>query len=130
MTSRKTLAQQVTAARAAHPDGTIAAVAPGTGDRTTQVVFSLEELGDKQHTVYVDPYTGEVTGQLTTWFGSTPATTWPDDLHRNLHLGEVGRHYPRSPPAGCGSSFSAAWSSGGAAAAPPAPGRHTCSYRT
>ncbi|WP_409073366.1 PepSY-associated TM helix domain-containing protein [Micromonospora chalcea] len=89
----KTLAQQVTAARAAHPDGTIAAVVPGTGDRTTQVVFSLEELGDKQHTVYVDPYTGEVTGRLTTWFGSTPATTWLDDLHRNLHLGEVGRHY-------------------------------------
>ncbi|MFI7336048.1 PepSY-associated TM helix domain-containing protein [Micromonospora aurantiaca (nom. illeg.)] len=88
-----TLAQQVTAARAAHPDGTIATVAPGAGDRTTRVVFSLEKLGDKQHTVYVDPYTGEVTGQLTTWFGSTPATTWLDDLHRNLHLGEIGRHY-------------------------------------
>ncbi|MFJ1542981.1 PepSY-associated TM helix domain-containing protein [Micromonospora chalcea] len=89
----KALAEQVTAARAAHPDGTIATVAPGAGDRTTQVVFSLEELGEKQHTVYVDPYTGEVTGQLTTWFGSTPATTWLDDLHRNLHLGAIGRHY-------------------------------------
>ncbi|MEU0081283.1 PepSY domain-containing protein [Micromonospora tulbaghiae] len=89
----KTLAHQVTAARAAHPDGTIASVAPGAGDRTTRVVFSMQELGEKQHTVYVDPYTGEVTGQLTTWFGSTPATTWLDDLHRNLHLGEIGRHY-------------------------------------
>ncbi|MER7460860.1 PepSY domain-containing protein [Micromonospora sp. NPDC126480] len=87
------LAEQVTAARAAHPDGTLSAVAPGTGDRTTQVVFSSAELGDKQHTVYVDPYTGEVKGQLTTWFGSTPATTWLDDLHRNLHLGDLGRHY-------------------------------------
>ncbi|MEV6812657.1 PepSY-associated TM helix domain-containing protein [Micromonospora sp. NPDC051296] len=87
------LAEQITAARAAHPDGDLAAVSPGVGHRTTQVVFALPELGDKQHTVYVDPYTGEVTGQLTTWFGSTPATTWLDDLHRNLHLGDLGRHY-------------------------------------
>ncbi|BCJ62438.1 PepSY-associated TM helix domain-containing protein [Micromonospora endophytica] len=89
----KPLAEQVTAARAAHPDGTLTAVAPGTGEQTTAVVFSLPELGDRQHTVYVDPYTGEVRGQLTTWFGSTPATTWLDDLHRNLHLGDLGRHY-------------------------------------
>ncbi|SCL25634.1 Uncharacterized iron-regulated membrane protein [Micromonospora nigra] len=87
------LADQVTAARVAHPDGSIAAVTPGIGERTTEVVFSQPDLGDRQHTVYVDPYTGEVTGQLTTWFGSTPVTTWLDDLHRNLHLGEVGRHY-------------------------------------
>ncbi|MEV6694684.1 PepSY-associated TM helix domain-containing protein [Micromonospora sp. NPDC051196] len=87
------LAEQVTAARAAHPDGSLVAVSPGTGDRTTRVVFALPELGDKQHTVYVDPYTGAVTGQLTTWFGSTPVTTWLDDLHRNLHLGDLGRHY-------------------------------------
>jgi uncharacterized iron-regulated membrane protein len=89
----KPLAEQVAAARAAHPDGSIAAVAPGEGDRTTQVVFSQPDLGDRQHTVYVDPYTADVRGQLTTWFGSTPATTWLDDLHRNLHLGEIGRHY-------------------------------------
>ncbi|WP_341721031.1 PepSY domain-containing protein [Micromonospora sp. FIMYZ51] len=87
------LAEQVTAARAAHPDGTLVAVAPGAGEQTTKVVFALPELGDKQHTVYVDPYSGEVRGQLTTWFGSTPATTWLDDLHRNLHLGDLGRHY-------------------------------------
>ncbi|MEV2237377.1 PepSY domain-containing protein [Micromonospora sp. NPDC049891] len=87
------LAEQVTAARDAHPSGDLVSVAPGTGDQTTRVVFALEELGEKQHTVYVDPYTGAVQGQLTTWFGSTPATTWLDDLHRNLHLGEVGRHY-------------------------------------
>ena len=87
------LAEQIAAARAAHPDGSLVAVSPGTADRTTAVVFALPELGDKQHTVYVDPYTGTVAGQLTTWFGSTPATTWLDDLHRNLHLGTVGRHY-------------------------------------
>ncbi|WBB51085.1 PepSY domain-containing protein [Verrucosispora sp. WMMA2044] len=87
------LAEQVAAARTAHPDGDLVTVAPGAGDQTTRVVFALEELGEKQHTVYVDPYTGAVQGQLTTWFGSTPATTWLDDLHRNLHLGDLGRHY-------------------------------------
>ncbi|WP_405434494.1 PepSY-associated TM helix domain-containing protein [Micromonospora sp. NBC_00617] len=87
------LADQIGAARNAHPDGSIATVQPGDGDQTTRVTFSLPELGEKQHTVYVDPYTAQIKGQLTTWFGSTPATTWLDDLHRNLHLGVVGRHY-------------------------------------
>ncbi|MEU7842735.1 PepSY domain-containing protein [Micromonospora sp. NPDC049114] len=87
------LADQIGAARNAHPDGGIATVQPGDGDQSTRVTFSLPELGEKQHTVYVDPYTAQVKGQLTTWFGSTPATTWLDDLHRNLHLGVVGRHY-------------------------------------
>ncbi|MEU7904923.1 PepSY domain-containing protein [Actinoplanes sp. NPDC049118] len=87
------LAEQIAAARAAHPGGTLAAVQPGTGDGTTRVVFSQPDLGENQHTVYVDPYTGAVRGQLTTWWGSTPVTTWLDDLHRNLHLGVVGRHY-------------------------------------
>lgn len=87
------LAEQVAAARVAHPDGSLAAVAPGEGEATTQVVFDMPALGEKQHTVYVDPYTAQVKGTLTTWFGSTPATTWLDDLHRDLHLGVVGRYY-------------------------------------
>ncbi|MFI9638805.1 PepSY-associated TM helix domain-containing protein [Micromonospora sp. NPDC051925] len=87
------LADQIGAARNAHPDGSVASVQPGDGDQSTRVVFALPELGEKQHTVYIDPYTAQVKGQLTTWFGSTPATTWLDDLHRNLHLGAVGRHY-------------------------------------
>ncbi|MFI2714285.1 PepSY-associated TM helix domain-containing protein [Micromonospora sp. NPDC018662] len=87
------LAEQIAAARAAHPDGTVASVAPGEKDATTRVVFDVPALGEKQHTVYVDPYTAQVKGTLTTWFGSTPATTWLDDLHRNLHLGVVGRYY-------------------------------------
>lgn len=88
------LAEQVTAARAAHPDGTLASVIPpAAATDTTKVVFSLPELGEKRHTVYVDPYTNQVKGTLTTWFGATPVTTWLDDLHRNLHLGAVGRAY-------------------------------------
>ncbi|MER7892248.1 PepSY-associated TM helix domain-containing protein [Micromonospora sp. NPDC094482] len=87
------LAEQVAAARASHPQGTLATVAPGEGGTTTRVVFDVPGLGEDQHTVFVDPYTGQVKGTLTTWFGSTPVTTWLDDLHRNLHLGVVGRHY-------------------------------------
>ncbi|MFD4693123.1 PepSY-associated TM helix domain-containing protein [Streptomyces sp. NPDC058463] len=88
------LAEQIAAARAAHPEGSLASVVtpPGPED-TTRVVLSLPELGDKQRTVFVNPYTAEVQGDLTTWFGSTPLTTWLDDLHRNLHLGETGRLY-------------------------------------
>ncbi|MGW4465758.1 PepSY-associated TM helix domain-containing protein [Micromonospora sp. NPDC004704] len=88
------LAEQVASARAAHPTGTLTTVIPATApDTTTQVVFALPELGDRQHTVYVDPYTARVRGTLVTWFGSTPLTTWLDDLHRNLHLGWFGRMY-------------------------------------
>jgi uncharacterized iron-regulated membrane protein len=88
------LSEQVAAARTAHPSGTLAAVLPAAApDATTRVVFSLPELGEKQHTVYVDPYSLEIRGTLTTWFDETPLTTWLDDLHRNLHLGAVGRVY-------------------------------------
>ncbi|MEU3049748.1 PepSY domain-containing protein [Streptomyces sp. NPDC006984] len=88
------LSEQVAAARAAHPEGTLASVVTPAGpEDTTRVVLSVPELGEKERTVFVDPYTAEVKGELTTWFGSTPATTWLDDLHRNLHLGEFGRLY-------------------------------------
>jgi uncharacterized iron-regulated membrane protein len=88
------LSVQVAAARAVHPDGTLASVLPAaTPDATTRVVFALPQLGEKQHTVYIDPYTTQVRGTLTTWFDETPLTTWLDDLHRNLHLYTVGRVY-------------------------------------
>jgi uncharacterized iron-regulated membrane protein len=87
------VSEQVAAARAEHPTGTLTAVRPGSGDHTTQVDFSLPSLGDDVHTVYVDPYTGKTTGQLTTYFTSTPLTSWLDVLHRDLHLGAVGNLY-------------------------------------
>lgn len=90
----RSLAEQIRAARVAHPEGTISAVIPADGiGSTTAVVLSVPQLGDKQRTVYVDPYTGTVKGALTTWFGSTPLTTWLDELHRSLHLGAFGRLY-------------------------------------
>jgi uncharacterized iron-regulated membrane protein len=88
------LSEQITAARAAHPQGSLSSVVTPAGpEDTTRVVLSVPGLGDKQRTVFVDPYTTEVRGELTTWFGATPSTTWLDGLHRNLHLGEVGRLY-------------------------------------
>ncbi|WP_432838612.1 PepSY-associated TM helix domain-containing protein [Dactylosporangium sp. CA-092794] len=90
----KPLSEQVAVAIAAHPAGSLATVIPAAApDATTRVVFSLPELGEQQHTVFVDPYTGEIRGQLTTWYGETPLMTWLDDLHRNLHLYDVGRVY-------------------------------------
>jgi uncharacterized iron-regulated membrane protein len=94
-TSTIPLADQVEAAQDVVPDGTVASVSPPDApDATTKVVFAVPDLtDDRVRTVYIDPYTGQVRGALTTWFGSTPLTTWLDDLHRNLHLGEPGRLY-------------------------------------
>nr|KOY49213.1 peptidase [Gordonia sp. NB41Y] len=89
------LGDQVAAARAAHPEGTIASVtpAPRAGD-TTRVVLTVDDVPqDRSRTVFVDPYTGEVRGALTTYGDWLPVRAWFDDLHRNLHLGDVGRNY-------------------------------------
>ncbi|MFC7241880.1 PepSY-associated TM helix domain-containing protein [Catellatospora aurea] len=91
---RVALSQQVAAARQLVPGGDLVAVHPAADpDATTKVEFALAELGDKQRTVYVDPYTGQVRGVLTTWFGATPVTTWLDNMHANLNLGEPGSLY-------------------------------------
>ncbi|WP_430781700.1 PepSY-associated TM helix domain-containing protein [Actinoplanes sp. G11-F43] len=94
------VARQIDAARAAHPDGDLIAVRVGEGDATTQVDFSHPSNPDLAHTVYVDPYTGDPAGQLTTWWGATPLNTWLDQFHRDLHLGPTGELY---------SEFAASW---------------------
>lgn len=67
------LAEQIAAARSAHPEGSLASVTTPAGPRdTTRVVLSVPELGERQRTVFVDPYTAQVRGELTTWYGSTP----------------------------------------------------------
>jgi uncharacterized iron-regulated membrane protein len=61
------LAEQLAAARRVHPEGTIASVIPPDApDATTKVVLAVPELGDRQRTVYVDPYSNRVRGALTT----------------------------------------------------------------
>ncbi|MEV4349660.1 PepSY-associated TM helix domain-containing protein [Actinoplanes sp. NPDC049596] len=90
----KPVAEQIAAAQAAVPGGTLISLRPGEGTATTQVDFALPTLDDEHaRTAYVNPYSGEVTGQQTTWFSYTPVRTWLDDFHRNLHLGVAGRHY-------------------------------------
>ncbi|MEU5610217.1 PepSY domain-containing protein [Streptomyces sparsogenes] len=92
------VSQQVAAARKAHPEGEISAVRPSPEDgATTRVLLSGVEGVDPDHTlaVFVDPYTGEVRGALEQYgsTGALPLRTWIDELHRDLHLGEVGRLY-------------------------------------
>jgi uncharacterized iron-regulated membrane protein len=88
------LSEQLAAARATHPEGGVTAIRPGGGETTTQIDFTSPSLDEEHaHTVYVNPYTSEVTGQLTTWWGASPLRTWFDDLHTNLNLGTPGFFY-------------------------------------
>ncbi|MBM7774323.1 putative iron-regulated membrane protein [Actinokineospora baliensis] len=91
----RSLAEQVAVAQAVVPGGSVTSVQVfDDPEQTTRVVFAAPGLAEEySQTVYVDPYAARVQGQLTTWFGSTPVTTWLDGLHRNLNLGETGRLY-------------------------------------
>ncbi|MER6616814.1 PepSY-associated TM helix domain-containing protein [Streptomyces xantholiticus] len=91
------LETQVDAARAANPDGTVTAVWPSYEDgATTRVLMSDPEVAeDRSLAVFVDPYTAKTRGELTSYgsSGALPLRTWLDELHRDLHLGDAGRHY-------------------------------------
>ncbi|MGW0546365.1 PepSY-associated TM helix domain-containing protein [Streptomyces altiplanensis] len=91
------LGDQLAAARAAHPKGTVTAVWPSAEDgATTRVLMTTPEVEEgKSLAVFVDPYTAEVRGELTSYgsSGALPLRTWLDELHRDLHLGDLGRHY-------------------------------------
>ncbi|MFD2795080.1 PepSY-associated TM helix domain-containing protein [Promicromonospora vindobonensis] len=94
-----TLAEQTEIARSHIGDAaaTPSAVrpAPEPGD-TTRIMFADEGLGESEsRAVFVDPGTGEVRGDLTVYgtSGALPLRAWLDQLHRNLHLGDVGRLY-------------------------------------
>ncbi|MER7556416.1 PepSY domain-containing protein [Nocardioides sp. NPDC126508] len=89
------LAEQVAAARATHPDGAVIRVdVPEAADRSTRVVFTDETVPDDYDmSVFVNPYTGQVEGQVRSYGQWLGFRAWLDELHRNLHLGAVGRHY-------------------------------------
>ncbi|WUH23990.1 PepSY domain-containing protein [Streptomyces sp. NBC_00448] len=89
------LARQVAAGKAAVPDGTLQSVSPPAGPHdTTRVLFSTPGVPDGySRTAFVDPYTGEVRGVLTTYGQWLPVRAWLDGLHRTLHLGAFGRNY-------------------------------------
>jgi uncharacterized iron-regulated membrane protein len=69
--------------------------APGPED-TTRVLFADPSLGESQYrTLFVDPGTAEIRGDLPTYgsSGALPLRTWISNLHRSLNLGEPGRVY-------------------------------------
>lgn len=92
---RLPLADQLAAVRAAHPAGTVESIRPpARPEQTTQVTLAVDDVPpDYARTVFVDPYTGEVRGALTTFGQWMPLRAWFDELHRNLHLDAVGRNY-------------------------------------
>ncbi|CAN5444566.1 PepSY domain-containing protein [soil metagenome] len=94
-TQRLTLSEQLTAVRAAHPEGTVESIRPpATADETTQVTLAVDDVPpDYARTVFVDPYSGEIRGALTTYGQWMPVRAWFDELHRTLHLDAVGRNY-------------------------------------
>lgn len=91
------LSQQVHAATKVNPNGTVTAVWPSAEDgATTRVLMADPDVEEgRSLAVFVDPYTAEIRGQLPSYgsSGALPLRTWIDELHRDLHLGDLGRHY-------------------------------------
>jgi hypothetical protein len=81
---RLPLTEQLNAARAAHPEGTVERIRPpAAADDTTRVILAVDDVPpDYARTVFVDPYTGEVRGALTTYGQWMPMRAWFDELHR------------------------------------------------
>ncbi|MBI9113707.1 PepSY-associated TM helix domain-containing protein [Sanguibacter suaedae] len=90
------LAAQVDAAQAA-TGGTEQPVAvrpaPNPGD-TTRVLYAADGESSSR-TIFVNPASGEIRGDLLTYgtSGALPLRTWISTLHRTLHLGDAGRLY-------------------------------------
>lgn len=91
------LAKQVQAVAEAYPEATVTGVRTGGADDATQVLLddgTVRESGAVP-VAFVDPYTGAVLGDSTTYGSSQagPFREWAASLHRHLHLGEPGRVY-------------------------------------
>jgi len=92
------LAEQIAAARASIGEAPrLFAVRPATAPGlTTRVMFTQPDLGESEtRTVFVDPASLAVQGELITYgtSGILPFRITLDYLHRNLLLGDIGRHY-------------------------------------
>jgi uncharacterized iron-regulated membrane protein/deferrochelatase/peroxidase EfeB len=95
---RLSLADQVDVVTAAHPDWPVTAVRPAAEpDASTGVLVDdgVDRESGAVAVVYVDPYTGEVLGESTSYGSSQagPVREWISTLHRSLHLGDPGRLY-------------------------------------
>jgi uncharacterized iron-regulated membrane protein len=85
---------QIAAALTAHPEAKLQSViTPPDPGRTTRVVLSVPGQPAVQRTVYVNPYTDYIAGDLITVDNRLPANTWLRKLHSNLQLGQPGRWY-------------------------------------
>jgi uncharacterized iron-regulated membrane protein len=92
---RLPLADQIAAVRSAHPGATVLRIRPPAApNATTRITLHVPEA-PSQHarTVFVDPYSGEIRGTLTTNGEWMPLRVWFAEFHRTLHLGAVGRNY-------------------------------------
>ncbi|MFD8022856.1 PepSY-associated TM helix domain-containing protein [Streptomyces lavendulae] len=89
------LSTQVKAARGAVPEGKVLGVWPAPeADATTRVIMERPGLDEGETlTVFVDPYTADVRGQLTTAGDALPLRAWLSEFHASLQLGEFGRNY-------------------------------------
>jgi uncharacterized iron-regulated membrane protein len=94
--AQRPVGEQVAAALAAHPEAALRSVVPPPEpDRTTRVNLTVPGPAEPgaARTVFVDPYTNYINGELTTVEGRMPANVWLRELHSDLHLGAVGRLY-------------------------------------
>jgi uncharacterized iron-regulated membrane protein len=90
------LADQVATASGASTVEGLVAVRPAPEGGTTRVLFDDGTLAEStRHAVFLDPATGEVLGQAEVYgtSGALPVQAWVSELHRTLHLGDVGRLY-------------------------------------
>lgn len=92
------LSEQIAAARVSIGEGPrLFAVRPATATGlTTRVMFTQPDLGASEtRTVFVDPASLAVQGEMITYgtSGILPFRITLDYLHRNLLLGDIGRHY-------------------------------------
>ncbi|MFP3462042.1 PepSY-associated TM helix domain-containing protein [Arthrobacter globiformis] len=91
------LSAQVKAAIGSAGGATPVTVRPAPGpEDTTRVLFADPSLEESENrTIFVNPGTGEIRGDLTTYgsSGALPMRTWISNLHRSLNLGEPGRVY-------------------------------------
>jgi len=92
------LSEQIAAARTSIGEAPrLFAVRPATAPGlTTRVMFTQPDLGESEtRTVFVDPASLAVQGELITYgtSGILPFRITLDYLHRNLLLGDIGRHY-------------------------------------
>lgn len=94
----RSLAEQALAAQDALGDDlAVSAVRPATEPgTTTRIMFSDPSLGESENrTLFVDPATLQIRGDLTTYgtSGILPFRIALDYLHRGMMLGNLGRYY-------------------------------------